>query len=313
MAACDVAQAADLQGLASALACAVTDSLATELHVDFTVRLALVPQAHTPAAAGLGANSGGGGAAAAQYGFMLTEQPAAAGTPQPDALLAPGRGTNAPGGGGPPSRNAPRFSLNQNAIDRCGRVSVGRVLAARRVFRREHRDVEHAGCVCAAAWVDVCVAEVWVLRCAQMAAAYLTVARPCDLMCLCPFLLPESSKVQLVALLTQSRAKPLAKPRAKPPGARFRVMGITGRPSGAASGHWDTGGGGGGSFLSGANVGGGGHMSGMHSFQLPAAWGAGRGGVAEAPPRLWKVRSAAGAGAPSIICLELEPRVLPAP
>ncbi|KAG2449668.1 hypothetical protein HYH02_005197 [Chlamydomonas schloesseri] len=205
VAARDIAEAPDLQGLASALACAVTDSLATELHVDFTVRLALVPQAHAPAAASLGVNSGG---AAAQYGFMLTEQPAAAGTPQPDALLSVARGSNAPGGGGmgggPPSRNAARFSSNQNAID--------------------------------------------------------------------------------------------------------RVMGITGRPSGAASGHWDAGGGGG-SFLSSTNAGvagvtgfstpphlmalgggGGGHMSGVHSFQLPAALGAGRGGASEAPPRLWKAR-----------------------
>ncbi|KAG2428699.1 hypothetical protein HXX76_011404 [Chlamydomonas incerta] len=222
VAARDIAEAPDLQGLASALAAAVTDSLANELHVDFTVRLALVPQAHTPAAVGLTTAGGGGAAAAAQFGFMLTEQPAAAGTPQPDALLGAARGSNAPGGGGgggagggmsglgggPPSRNAARFSSNQNAID--------------------------------------------------------------------------------------------------------RVMGITGRPSGAASGHWDAAGAGGaGSFLSGTNtavggvtsfstpphmMGGGGggggfsHMSGVHSFQLPAAWGAGRGGVAEAPPRLWKAR-----------------------
>ncbi|GLC56675.1 hypothetical protein PLESTB_001133500 [Pleodorina starrii] len=62
VAACDLAAAPDLQGLANCLSSAVTEALASELHVDFAVRLALVPYAP-------GVRGG------PQFGFLLTEQP----------------------------------------------------------------------------------------------------------------------------------------------------------------------------------------------------------------------------------------------
>ncbi|GIL97153.1 hypothetical protein Vretimale_2884, partial [Volvox reticuliferus] len=69
LAACELATAPDLQGIASCISSAVTEALASELHVDFAVRLALVP--YVPGMRGT-----------PQYGFLLTEQPAAT-TTQP--------------------------------------------------------------------------------------------------------------------------------------------------------------------------------------------------------------------------------------